>query len=73
MGGTALAGVDGLAELRSVTEPRPFRAVCRRFFDHLARLMEEHDADARIQFVEIVPPEARAEEFAEIAFEHGCP
>ena len=73
MGGTALAGVDGLAELRSVTEPRPFRAVCRRFFGHLARLMEEHDADARIQFVEIVPPQARAEEFAEIAFEHGMP
>ena len=73
MGGTALAGVDGLAELRSVTEPRPFRAVCRRFFGHLARLMEDHDADARIQFVEIVPPQARAEEFAEIAAEHGMP
>ena len=73
MGGTALAGVDGLAELRSVTEPRPFREVCRRFFGHLARLMEEHDADAPIQFVEIGPPEARAEEFAEIAAGHGMP
>ena len=30
--------------------------------------MEEHDADAPIQ---IVPPEARAEAFAEIAAEHG--
>lgn len=73
MGGTALAGVDGLAELRSVIEPRRFREVAHRFFGHLARLMEEHDADAPIQFVEIVPPEARAEEFAEIAAEHGMP
>ena len=73
MGGTALAGLEGLAEFRSVTEPRRFREICRRFFGHLARLMTEHDAEAPIQFVEIVPPEARAEQFAEIASEHGMP
>ena len=62
-----------MPEFRSVIEPRRFREVAHRFFGHLARLMEEHDADAPIQFVEIVPPEARAEEFAEIAAEHGMP
>ncbi len=71
MGGPPWPGWTGLPSSDRSSSRAAFAKSHTGFFGHLARLMEEHDADAPIQFVEIVPPEARAEEFAEIAAEHG--
>ncbi len=75
MGGSALAGVRGLDRIRSSEDSSTarYKADCRSFFDHLKELMADYDPEARIDFIETVPPEHRAEDFAEVAAESGMP
>ena len=77
LGGTALAGVRSLDLIRQPAEGaaglRRYKADCRALFDHLKELMAEYDSQARIDFIETVPPENRVEEFAEVAADSGIP
>ncbi len=77
LGGTALAGVRGLDRIRLPADraagTRQYKADCGAVFDHLKELIAEYDPAARIDFIETVPPEHRAEEFAEVAAENGIP
>ena len=77
LGGTALAGVRSLDLMRQPAEGaaglRQYKADCRALFDHLKELMAEYDPQARIDFIETVPPADRVEEFAEVAADSGIP
>ena len=77
LGGTALAGVRSLDLIRQPVESagdvRQYKADCRALFDHLKELMAEYDPQARIDFIETVPPEQAVEEFAEVAADSGIP
>ena len=77
LGGTALLGVHGLDRIRRSDKKtigiRQYKSDCRLFFNHLKELIANYDETTQIDFIETVPPEHRAEEFAEVASEVGIP
>ena len=77
LGGTALAGVRGLDRIRPQAAGgaglRQYKTDCRTFFEHLAELMADYEPELRIDFIETVPPQHGAEEFAQVAAESGIP
>src|SRR5579871_1117404 len=75
--GGDLTGLRGRDRGGNPNDPRQqyrvFEGDFREQFAHLKELIAAYDPQARIQFIEIAPPQDRAEEFSDVAAAAGIP